>query len=241
MGQIFERSGGGVPPASLDYGDIRGEEALRKEFAAYLYRTRGMRCQPVQIMIVSGSSEGFALIAQTLRDRFDVVYLEDPTIEFTLHIFRRAGYRISPVAIDGAGMKLHELPAWEPGHLMLLTPSHQFPGGGILPIQPRQLLIGTIHRHFGERAAIQGDEAGMHLMIELHGVPTGIDWWSKAQAYGVRVYGVEDYCLIQGNYTRHILLGYGNLPEEVRMSLVALLSGLSLLFSSFTVHSRMIR
>ncbi|MCT2195981.1 hypothetical protein M3G15_12600 [Paenibacillus sp. p3-SID1389] len=37
--------------------------------------------------------------SQTLRDRFDVVYLEDPTIEFTLHIFRRAGYRISPVAI----------------------------------------------------------------------------------------------------------------------------------------------
>ncbi|MCT2195982.1 hypothetical protein ACL02P_14100 [Paenibacillus sp. MB22_1] len=47
---------------------------------------------------------------------------------------------------------------------MLLTPSHQFPGGGILPIQQRQLLIGTIHRHFGERAAIQGDEAGMHLI-----------------------------------------------------------------------------
>lgn len=38
--------------------------------------------------------------------------------------------------------------------------------------------------------------------------------WAKAQAYGVRVYGVEDYCLIQGNYKRHILLGYGNLPEE---------------------------
>ncbi|MNP82849.1 hypothetical protein D3C76_1816200 [compost metagenome] len=44
-------------------------------------------------------------------------------------------------------------------------------------------------------------------------VPAGVDW-SKAQAYGVRVYSVEDYCLIKGNYTRHILLGYGNLPEE---------------------------
>ncbi|MFR9710514.1 hypothetical protein ACL02P_14095 [Paenibacillus sp. MB22_1] len=63
----MKEAAGGVPPASLDYGDIRGEEALRKEFAAYLYRIRGMRCQPVQIMIVSGSSEGFALIAQTLR------------------------------------------------------------------------------------------------------------------------------------------------------------------------------
>ncbi len=314
-----------IPSTSLDYGDIRGEEALRKEIAAYLYRTRGMRCQPGQIMIVSGSSEGFALIAQTLRDRFDAVYLEDPTIEFTQHIFRKVGYRISPVAIDSAGMKVHELREWEPGHLMLLTPSHQFPGGGILPIQRRQhavrlaeeaasylieddydgdfrlkgvpipplytlnpgrviyvgtfsktlapglrlgflvlpvhlvrpmadlreaqnlhppsmlqialamfmrdgcldrhihkmkknyrqrrqLLIEAIQRHFGARAVIQGDEAGMHLMVEFRGIPAGLDW-SKSQAYGVRVYGVEEYCLIQGNYTRHILLGYGNLPE----------------------------
>lgn len=315
-----------MPNGSFDYGDIRGEESLRREISAYLHRTRGMRCHPGQIMIVSGSSEGFALIAQTLRERFDGVYLEDPTIEFTQHIFRGAGYRISPVAVDNAGMKLFELPAWEPGHLMLLTPSHQFPGGGILPIQRRQqavrlaeeagsylieddydgdfrlkgvpipplqtlnpdrviyvgtfsktlapglrlgflvlprhlvrpvadlreaqnlrtpswsqaalarflqdgrldrhihkmkntyrqrrqLLIGALKRHFGDRALIQGDEAGMHLQVEMTMVPAGVDW-SKAQAYGVRVYGVEDYCLIKGNYTRHILLGYGNLPEE---------------------------
>lgn len=50
-------------------------------------------------------------------------------------------------------------------------------------------------------------------MGKIHGIPTDMDW-AKAQAYGVRVYGVEDYCLIQGNYKRHILLGYGNLPEE---------------------------
>ena len=78
--------------------------------------------------------------------------------------------------------------------------------------QRRQLLIEAIQRHFGARAVIQGDEAGMHLMVEFRGIPAGLDW-SKSQAYGVRVYGVEEYCLIQGNYTRHILLGYGNLPE----------------------------
>ncbi|MNM81904.1 HTH-type transcriptional regulatory protein GabR [compost metagenome] len=315
-----------MPSASFDYGDIRGEKTLRLEISAYLHRTRGMRCHPAQIMIVSGSSEGFTLIAQALRDSFDGVYLEDPTIEFTQHIFRRAGYRISPVAVDGTGMKLHELPAWEPGHLMLLTPSHQFPGGGILSIQRRQqairlaeeagaylieddydgdfrlkgvpipplqalspdrviyvgtfsktlapglrlgflvlprhlvnpvadlreslnlrtpsipqvalarfmqdgrldrhihkmkklyrqrrqLLIEALKQHFGDRVLVQGDEAGMHLQVQIAGLPVGIDW-SNAQAHGVRVYSVEDYCLVKGNYTRHILLGYGNLPEE---------------------------
>ncbi|MGG6311940.1 PLP-dependent aminotransferase family protein [Paenibacillus macerans] len=316
-----------MPAGSYDYGDIRGEEALRAEISAYLHRTRGMRCHPGQIMIVSGSSEGFALIAQTLRDQFDGIYLEDPTIEFTQHIFRGHRYRVTPVAVDDSGMKLHELASWDRGHLMLLTPSHQFPGGGILPIQRRQhavrlaeeagsylieddydgdfrlkgvpvpplqtlspdrviyvgtfsktlapglrlgflvlprhlvrpvadlrealnfrspsvpqialallmrdgrldrhihkmknvyrgrrnLLIEALKRHFGDRAVIQGDEAGMHLQVEFAGVPAGIDW-SNAPAYGVRVYGVEDYCLIKENYTRHVLLGYGNLPEEI--------------------------
>jgi len=122
---------------SFDYGDVRGEESLRVEIAAFLLRSRGMRVDPDRIMITSGSSEGFDLIARTLRPRFGSVFLEDPTIEITGHIFDRAGYRIEPVPVDESGMRVHEIGTFPPDGLMVLTPSHQYPTGCILPVQRR--------------------------------------------------------------------------------------------------------
>ncbi|GIQ69052.1 PLP-dependent aminotransferase family protein [Xylanibacillus composti] len=127
-----------APGELYDYGDIRGVQELRVEIAAYLHRTRGMRCHSGQIMIVSGSSEGMALIAQAMRPSFASVYLEDPTIEFAQHIFFHAHYGITPMEVDASGMRLHEISRFQNGHLMLLTPSHQFPTGSILSIRRRQ-------------------------------------------------------------------------------------------------------
>ena len=121
----------------FDYGDVRGEEALRVEIAAFLLRSRGMRVDPDRVMVTSGSAEGFDLAARALRPRFECVCLEDPTIEITGHIFGRAGYRILPVPVDDHGMRVHEIGALPPGGLMVLTPSHQYPTGGILPVQRR--------------------------------------------------------------------------------------------------------
>lgn len=155
-----------VPDAQLDYGDSLGEAALRREISAYLYRTRGMRCHPGQILITSGSSEGFSLIAHAMRRGYHSVYLEDPTVEFTRHIFRRHDYRLLPVGVDDRGMKLHELGAVENGHLLLVTPSHQFPTGSILAIQRRQLAVRLAER--SDAYLIEDDYDGD---FRLKGVP----------------------------------------------------------------------
>lgn len=126
---------------TFDYGDIRGEVELRTEISDYLYRTRGMRCLPEQIMMVPGSSDGISLIASFMRRHYHSVYLEDPTIDFTRHIFDQYRYRIKPVEVDESGMKLHELDMFMNNHLLLLTPSHQFPTGSILSIQRRQYAV----------------------------------------------------------------------------------------------------
>ena len=152
--------------ATFDYGDIRGEEELRREISGYLYRTRGMRCLPEQIMIVSGSSEGISLIASFMRRRYHSVYMEDPTIDFTRHIFNQHRYRIKPVGVDEAGMKLHELELNMNGHLLLLTPSHQFPTGSILSIQRRQYAVSMAER--ADSYIIEDDYDGD---FRLKGVP----------------------------------------------------------------------
>lgn len=154
------------PGVLFDYGDIRGEEELRSEISVYLHRTRGMRCSIGQIMIVSGSSEGFALIAKAMRPQYPFIYLENPTIEITQNIFRQTDYRITPVEVDEFGMKLHEIASFQDGYLMLLTPSHHFPNGSILPIQRRQHAV-----RFAEKSDSYIIEDDYDGDFRLKGVP----------------------------------------------------------------------
>ena len=50
----------------LGYGDPRGSQWLRKELASWLARTRGLRAEPDDIIIVTGVAQALALLAQGL-------------------------------------------------------------------------------------------------------------------------------------------------------------------------------
>src|SRR5690606_41538754 len=75
------------------------------------------------------------------------------------------------------------------------------------------MLIEALHWHFGDRAVIRGDEAGMHLLVEFPFLGEAPDW-SRSREYGVAVDPVEDYCMRRGFRTRQIGLGYGNIRER---------------------------
>lgn len=122
------------------YGNIRGDLRLRTAISDFLYRTKGIICTAEQLVIVSGATEGMLLIAKALADRYRAVYVEDPTIGFTRSIFEMMGYKLAPVEVDRQGMKVDDLQI-DPGHLILLTPSHQFPTGSLLSIQRRHRVI----------------------------------------------------------------------------------------------------
>ncbi len=117
--------------------DYMGDRQLRKMLSAYLFRVKGIRCEPEQIMIVSGTSQAMLLAAHAFRDSFPSVYIEEPTIDFTRDIFRSVGYAIKPVRVDESGMRINEDTIADMDGLMIVTPSHQFPTGTILSIQRR--------------------------------------------------------------------------------------------------------
>ncbi|MFS0838835.1 PLP-dependent aminotransferase family protein [Paenibacillus sp. 1P03SA] len=127
--------------AESGYGDIRGFRTLRCAIRDFLFRAKGIRCTTEQILIVSGASEGIFLTALSLSPGFHSLYLEDPTISFARDIFRKMNYNLVPVEVDQQGMNLGLLSRFAPGHLVLLTPSHQFPSGSLLSIQRRQQAI----------------------------------------------------------------------------------------------------
>lgn len=127
--------------SDLGYGSPEGRLELRTAIARHLLKTRGICCNPEQIIITSGAAQAFAILAKLLLSSQRPAIVEDPIIAELHTIFTSQGSSLYPVAVDEYGMKTELLPEdIQPG-LIFVTPSHQFPMGGILSAQRRIQLV----------------------------------------------------------------------------------------------------
>jgi GntR family transcriptional regulator / MocR family aminotransferase len=133
-----------APVSELDYGPAGGSAALREAICSHLRRSRAVACDPSQVMVVNGSQQALDLIARVLIERGDPVAIEDPAYQGTREILRAAGARLLPVAVDRDGLDAARLPAKV--RIVLVTPSHQFPTGAILPLSRRMNLLDWAKR-----------------------------------------------------------------------------------------------
>lgn len=117
--------------------DPLGYQPLREAIAGYLSASRGVKCVPGQVMIVSGVQEALDLTARLLLNPGDRVCMEDPGYRGAAVAFEAAGARISTAPLDGEGMELR--PASLRGaKLVYVTPAHQYPLGVTMSL-PRRL------------------------------------------------------------------------------------------------------
>lgn len=130
-----------APASALGYDDPQGRPELRETLAAYLRKSRGILCSPDQIVITSGAKQGLTLIAKCLLDENSEVLLEDPSNANVVKIFSYHTNRLTPVPVDREGIQTQCLPPDASPALIFLTPSHQFPMGGVLSIGRRLELI----------------------------------------------------------------------------------------------------
>lgn len=130
-----------VEPALFGYDNPEGRPELRTALARYLQRTRGVSCQPAQILILSGASQAFSLLNRLLLSSSDALVIEDPVNYEVQLILSSSGAQLVPVPVDERGMQTDLLPLTRRPRGILVTPSHQFPQGGILPIQRRLQLL----------------------------------------------------------------------------------------------------
>ncbi len=127
--------------AALGYSAPAGQLQLRALICGMLRRNRGVICQPEQILITSGSVQGLALVAKTLVSRVARVILEDPANQDIARIFADPLVPTIPVPVDQNGLMVEALTEFPGPSLIVITPSHQFPLGSILPINRRIELI----------------------------------------------------------------------------------------------------
>lgn len=132
-------------PSRLQYGDPAGSPALRSALKGYLWRARGLRCDPDQIIVVNGSQQGLDLCVRLLLDPGDPAIIENPCYAAARDILLATGARLIPLKVDQEGMRTERLP---PARLAYITPSHQFPLGSVMSASRRQDLLAWA-RHNG--------------------------------------------------------------------------------------------
>lgn len=118
----------------MSYGDPSGYMPLRHALADYLALSRGIHCQPEQVVILTSSQQALQLLALMLVDPGDNVWMEEPGYAGARNAFLAAGARVSGISVDGQGA----VPQPGAAKLMYLTPSHQYPTGVALSL-PRRL------------------------------------------------------------------------------------------------------
>ncbi len=134
--------------SSYRYHSPAGVFELRAAISHYLNRTRGIVCNPHNVMIVSGATQGLSLISGLLYhpDKQDVI-VEDPTHPGLRNVITENNYHITGIPVDAEGIRTDLLPSGADVSFLYTTPSHQYPMGGILPLTRRIALVEYALEH----------------------------------------------------------------------------------------------
>lgn len=136
-------------PARLGYGDPAGDWQLRELIAAYLRNSRGLHCDPAQIVVTNGAQQAISLCAQLLVSPSARVAVENPGYRAAGHALAIAGAQLCGVAVDGEGLDVPALAQLEDCRLVYVTPSHQYPSGVTLSLARRLQLLEWAERQNG--------------------------------------------------------------------------------------------
>ncbi len=122
---------------------VLGLPRLRLAWADHLRRMRAVLRDPAQIAVTGGGREGFALILLALAGERPLrVGVEEPGYPSLRRVPARLGASVLALPADEHGLRVTDLPTGAAApDLLLVTPSHQYPLGGSLPVDRRQALL----------------------------------------------------------------------------------------------------
>jgi GntR family transcriptional regulator/MocR family aminotransferase len=131
----------------LNYGDPMGHRPFREALAAYLRTARAVRCEPEQIMVVSGSQQALELSARVLLEPGRAVWMEEPGYGGARDALTMAGAQLVPVPVDEEGLDVAAGIARRPkARAAYVTPSHQYPLGVTMSASRRLQLLDWAQR-----------------------------------------------------------------------------------------------
>ncbi len=133
---------------------LLGPIETREAIAAWLRRSRAVRCEPEQVLIAGSVQQILALLARLLVEPGQRLIVEDPSYIGFHAAFLAEGARLYGVPVDQNGLRVEALPdnradpVEDTAHLAVVTPSHQYPTGVTLSLERRVALLDWA-RHAG--------------------------------------------------------------------------------------------
>jgi GntR family transcriptional regulator/MocR family aminotransferase len=133
--------------ADFGYVSGRGAPVLHAALAAYLNRARGAAARPEDIVVCNGYAQGIALVVAVLaRAGARRIAVEDPCADDdAVPAARAAGLEVVGVPVDDDGVRVDALAGLD-ADALVLTPSHQWPTGGVLSAAARLRVLEWARR-----------------------------------------------------------------------------------------------
>lgn len=125
-----------------------GDPVLRAEIARHLYEWRNLKVTPEQVIVTAGSGEALGISLRTLTAPGDLIGIENPGYPALMGFVQKLALRPLHLQVGGTGAELPH-PDSESPRVIVLTPSHQFPLGGPLPVARRQAFVELVNRTNG--------------------------------------------------------------------------------------------
>ncbi len=139
------------PPG--DAGPPEGDPELREAVAAYLGRTRGLRCSAGDVLVTTGALRALDLVAQAAFRRGDPVAVEEPGYAAARRTLEDRGATVLPVSVDEDGLRVADLGSAPLA--VYVTPSHQYPLGVRMSVARRVALLEWAAR--ADRLVLEDD------------------------------------------------------------------------------------
>jgi GntR family transcriptional regulator/MocR family aminotransferase len=136
-----------APAERLGYADGRGAIELRSALAAYLNRVRGTAATAETIVITNGYAQAVSLLIGVLAaEGARTVAVEDPSASDDARPVARAlGLEVTGVPVGEGGVQAEHLADLH-ADVLVLTPSHQWPTGGVLSARARAEVLAWSRR-----------------------------------------------------------------------------------------------
>lgn len=171
-----------------------GLYALRAAIADHLWAFRGIQTTPEQILVGAGTEVLLGILVQLLgaSKRFAV---EDPGYHKGKLTLRSSGASVIGIPMDAQGISMEALEK-NGVSVALVTPSHQFPTGIIMPVRRRAALLEwataqpgryIIEDDFDSELRFQGKPLPAIFSMDTHGCVIYLNTFARTLAPSLRI------------------------------------------------------
>lgn len=131
-------------PVEVEPPPALGMPALRAAVADHLAASRGLTVSADDVVITAGTSDALQLAVTALRGQAERprVLMEDPGYPTARRVLAAAGATVLTLPAGDDGLETAQLAALDSlPEAVLVTPSHQYPLGGRMPVRERLALL----------------------------------------------------------------------------------------------------